>query len=67
MNHKRKHIMCKDKLKEIIELCLKENPCEIDIRYDEPMSEYTSFKVEEMLIVLYQHMAKGLLLFAPHY
>jgi len=34
----------RDKICEIIDKCLKKNPCELDIRYDEPMSEHTTFK-----------------------
>jgi len=33
------------KITEIIEKCLKENPCEVEVRYNEPMKEYTTFKV----------------------
>jgi len=33
------------KISKIIEKCLKENPCEVDIRYDEPMSDHTTFRV----------------------
>jgi len=32
------------KIVEIIEKCKKEKPCEIDIRYNEPMAAYTTFK-----------------------
>ncbi|MCL2180328.1 MAG: UDP-N-acetylmuramate dehydrogenase [Treponema sp.] len=31
-------------IKKLIEKCLIENPCEADIRYNEPMSEHTTFK-----------------------
>ncbi|MCL2229614.1 MAG: UDP-N-acetylmuramate dehydrogenase [Treponema sp.] len=31
--------------KKLIEQCLKDNPCEIEIRYDEPMKDHTTFKV----------------------
>jgi UDP-N-acetylmuramate dehydrogenase len=37
--------MNSSKIKTIIEKCLNENPCEIDIRYDEPMREHTTFKI----------------------
>jgi len=33
------------KTAEFIERCLQKYPCEADIRYDEPMSEHTTFKV----------------------
>jgi UDP-N-acetylmuramate dehydrogenase len=33
------------KIKEIINKCLSENPCEVCIRYDEPMKDHTMFKV----------------------
>jgi UDP-N-acetylmuramate dehydrogenase len=33
------------KIKEIIDKCLEETPCEIRVRYDEPMKDHTSFKV----------------------
>jgi len=36
--------MHKEKISLIIEKCLKEYPCEIDIRYDEPMKNHTTFK-----------------------
>jgi UDP-N-acetylmuramate dehydrogenase len=29
----------------LVELCLKENPCVTDIRFDEPMSGHTAFKI----------------------
>jgi len=32
-------------VKEIIDKCLEETPCEIDVRYDEPMKDHTTFKV----------------------
>jgi len=32
-------------IKELVEKCLKENPCEVDIRYNEPMKDHTTFKV----------------------
>ena len=34
-----------DVIKKIIDQCRKENSCELDIRYDEPMSEHTTFRV----------------------
>jgi UDP-N-acetylmuramate dehydrogenase len=34
-----------EKIQEIIEYCLQKNNCELDIRYDEPMSLHTTFKV----------------------
>lgn len=33
------------KLQEIIDVCQNMYPCEIDVRYDEPMSAHTTFKV----------------------
>jgi UDP-N-acetylmuramate dehydrogenase len=33
-----------DQFRRIIDSCLGENPCEIEIRYDEPMSAHTTFK-----------------------
>jgi UDP-N-acetylmuramate dehydrogenase len=33
------------KIKEIIDKCLEETPCELCIRYDEPMKNHTTFKV----------------------
>jgi UDP-N-acetylmuramate dehydrogenase len=33
------------KIKEIIDKCLEETPCELRIRYDEPMKNHTTFKV----------------------
>jgi UDP-N-acetylmuramate dehydrogenase len=33
------------KVKEIINKCLEETPCEVLIRYDEPMKDHTTFKV----------------------
>jgi len=33
------------KYAQIIEKCMKGNPCEVDVRYDEPMKDYTTFKV----------------------
>jgi len=33
------------KIQELIKKCLKDNPCEVDIRYNEPMKEHTTFKV----------------------
>jgi len=32
-------------IKEFIEQCLTESPCDADIRYDEPMKDHTTFKV----------------------
>ena len=32
-------------IQEIIEKCLKENPCVLDVRYNEPLCEHTTFKV----------------------
>jgi UDP-N-acetylmuramate dehydrogenase len=37
--------MNKEKIREIIETCEKQNTCELDIRYDEPMDTHTTFKV----------------------
>ncbi|WP_461257049.1 UDP-N-acetylmuramate dehydrogenase [Treponema sp. R80B11-R83G3] len=37
--------MGKKKIKEIIDKCLEETPCEVYVRYDEPMKEHTTFKV----------------------
>ena len=37
--------MNKDKIIKIIDKCLLNSPCDADIRYDEPMSAHTSFKV----------------------
>jgi len=34
-----------EKIQKIIEHCLQKNNCELDIRYDEPMSRHTTFKV----------------------
>jgi len=34
-----------EKIKKIIEQCLAENTCEVEIRCDEPMKEHTTFKV----------------------
>jgi len=34
----------RETLREIINECLKKSPCEIDILFDEPMSEHTTFK-----------------------
>jgi len=34
-----------DSIKKIIEQCLIETPCEVDIRYNEPMKDHTTFKV----------------------
>jgi len=33
------------KIKQIIEQCLKENPCEAEIRCNEPMKDHTTFKI----------------------
>jgi UDP-N-acetylmuramate dehydrogenase len=33
------------KIKEIINKCQKETPCEFSVRYDEPMKDHTTFKV----------------------
>ena len=35
----------KDSIKKIIDQCLNDAPCEVDIRYNEPMSDHTTFKV----------------------
>ena len=35
----------RDKIRGIIDRCLKNNPCDVDIRYDEPMCEHITFKV----------------------
>ena len=32
-------------IREIINICLKKYPCDVDIRYDEPMFKHTTFKV----------------------
>jgi UDP-N-acetylmuramate dehydrogenase len=37
--------MYTDKIKEIINKCLEESPCEISVSYDEPMKDHTTFKV----------------------
>ena len=37
--------MKKEKIAEIIETCLRENPCEAEVRYNEPMKDHTTFKV----------------------
>jgi UDP-N-acetylmuramate dehydrogenase len=37
--------MYKSKIKEIINKCLEESPCEASVRYDEPMKDHTTFKV----------------------
>jgi UDP-N-acetylmuramate dehydrogenase len=37
--------MDKNKIEEIITQCLRENPCEVDIRCNEPMKDHTTFKV----------------------
>jgi len=34
-----------NKIKEIIDKCLKETPCDLKIRYDESMKDHTTFKV----------------------
>ena len=34
-----------NEISELIDQCLKESPCEVDIRYNELMSEHTTFKV----------------------
>jgi UDP-N-acetylmuramate dehydrogenase len=34
-----------NKIKEVIERCLDENPCEVDVCYNEPMKDRTTFKV----------------------
>jgi len=34
-----------EKIREIINKCLKETPCEINFRYNEPMRDHTTFKV----------------------
>jgi UDP-N-acetylmuramate dehydrogenase len=34
-----------EKIREIISKCLKETPCEINFRYNEPMKDHTTFKV----------------------
>jgi len=34
-----------NKLREIVLRCKKENPCEIDVRFNEPMKDHTTFKV----------------------
>jgi len=34
-----------EKIREIINKCLKETPCEINFRYNEPMKDHTTFKV----------------------
>ena len=36
--------MKNDKIKEIIDKCLNQTPCTIDVRYDEPMKDHTTFK-----------------------
>jgi UDP-N-acetylmuramate dehydrogenase len=33
------------RIKDFVDQCQKENPCELDVRYDEPMSVHTTFKV----------------------
>jgi UDP-N-acetylmuramate dehydrogenase len=38
-------VMNMQKIKEIINKCQKETPCEISVRYDEPMKDHTTFKV----------------------
>jgi UDP-N-acetylmuramate dehydrogenase len=35
----------KEKIEKIIEICQKDNTCALDVRYDEPMKEHTTFKV----------------------
>ena len=37
--------MNKEKIKNIIEKCLMESPCKLDVCYDEPMSAHTTFRV----------------------
>jgi UDP-N-acetylmuramate dehydrogenase len=34
-----------DKIKKIINKCLTETPCEVSVRYNEPMKDHTTFKV----------------------
>ena len=36
--------MCMGKIRGIVEQCLKENPCTVEYRFNEPMSSHTSFK-----------------------
>jgi UDP-N-acetylmuramate dehydrogenase len=36
---------CPENIVCLVESCRKENPCELDVRYNEPMAEHTSFKV----------------------
>ncbi|MCL2763233.1 MAG: UDP-N-acetylmuramate dehydrogenase [Treponema sp.] len=38
-------MICHENINYIVETCKKENPCKIDIRYNEPMAGHTSFKV----------------------
>jgi len=33
-----------EKITRIVESCLKENPCDVDVRYNEPMSQHCTFK-----------------------
>jgi len=35
----------RDAIQEIISQCLKKIPCDVDVRFDEPMREHTTFKV----------------------
>jgi UDP-N-acetylmuramate dehydrogenase len=35
----------KNKIQKIINKCLDESPCKVDVRYNEPMKEHTTFKV----------------------
>ena len=36
--------MCMEKIRGIIERCLRENPCTVEYRFNEPMSSHTSFR-----------------------
>jgi UDP-N-acetylmuramate dehydrogenase len=41
----RSFMLCLENIIRVIESCRNENPCELDVRYNEPMAEHCSFKV----------------------
>ncbi|MDR0495300.1 MAG: UDP-N-acetylmuramate dehydrogenase [Treponema sp.] len=38
-------MLCPENIIRIVESCRNENPCELDVRYNEPMAEHCTFKV----------------------
>jgi len=52
--------MSANKIREIINKCLKETPCEIDFYYNEPLKEHTTFKVGGPADCLLSPKGKGL-------